>query len=280
MKPRAWSSSRALRIAGLVVALAAASAGVSMAQTQTTGSVEIAWDANLTDADLASYKVYADPNASLFSGPPSAAQGAARKITVGKTVTDQILTGLDASRVWYFAVTSIDASGNESVFSNVVSAQPSVAPIVLSVSPNSAEQGQTGRAVTVTGSDFVGAGTSVDFGPGITVTALNTSGAPSTLVATISVDRLAQVNSRSVVVTNPGGGTGTRASAFTVTVDVTRLDMDGSGRIDAADFVDILLGFPSVSGSPYYNVNRDVDSDGKIDGADLAIFFAYFGTFP
>jgi hypothetical protein len=242
--------------------------------------VEVEWDANLTDADLAGYRAYAHTDPSIFNGPPSGAQGIARTVTVGSSVTSAVFSNLDATRVWYFAITAFDVSANESAFSNVVSAQPSVAPIVRTVSPSSGEQGQTGLAVTVTGSNFVGTGTTVDFGPGITVTALNTSGAPTALVATVSVNRLAQANTRTVVVTNPGGGTGTRASAFTVTVDVSRLDIDGSGRIDSADFVDILLGFPSVAGSAYYNANRDIDSDGKIDGADLAIFFAYFGMVP
>jgi hypothetical protein len=261
-----------------VLALALAGAwGWSCSQTA-TGIVEIAWDANLTDSDLAGYRLYAHTDPNIFNLDPNSAAAVARTITLGTSVTDQIVTNLDASKTWFFAVTAFDLSGNESPFdpNQIVSAQPSVAPAITRVSPNTAQQGTPGVVVTINGANFVPQ-TTVDFGPGITVTSLNTTGVPSTLVATVNVSRVAQASNRTVVVTNPGGGSSSRTLAFNVTIDVTRLDIDLSTRIDVGDYVHILLGFPSMVGDAHYNTNIDFDVDGKVDGADIAIFFTFFG---
>jgi hypothetical protein len=192
-------------------------------------------------------------------------------------VLNQVVSGLDASRVWFFAVTARDLSGNESGFSAVINRQPSITPTVRTVTPSESTQGDTGIAVTITGTNFV-ANSTVSFGAGITVTGVNTSGAPGTLVATIDVGSLAQAKAYNVSVTNPGGSTATRTGAFRVNVDVARLDIDGSQRIDGADLLDILLGFPSMTGDAYYSTTRDLDVDGLVDGADLSIFFSFFGV--
>src|SRR5262249_6119394 len=148
---------------------------------------------------------------------------------------------LDVAKVWFFGVTSLDLSGNESGFSNIISGQPSQTPIIRTVSPSTATQGETGISITLTGDNFVAASV-VSFGASIKVVSLNTAGVPTSLVATIDVDPEAQAKVYPVSVTNPGGSTGTKASALTVGVRVRRADIDGSGRIDSADFVIILLG--------------------------------------
>jgi len=280
MKRRPSSVSRG-RAGLLVFAAALLGLGAPVFAQTPLGQVEIAWNANTSDLDLAGYRVYAHTDPNTFRLPPAQAAAIATTITVGTSVTSQIFTGLDATRVWYFAVTCLDLSGNESVFApdpnvGVVSAQPSVTPTVRSVSPASGKQGLAGLSVTIAGGNFV-PGSTVGFGAGVTVNSVDTSGAPGILVANISIDRLAQVSSRSVVVTNPGGASGSKSAAFSITLDVERLDIDLSGRIDNGDFVDILLSFPAALGDALYRTTRDLDMDGKVDGADLAILFTYFG---
>lgn len=262
----------------LVLAILALAGATGVARAQgTTGSLHVAWNPNVTDLDLAGYRVYVDDDPNTFTLAPSAARlQAFRTVDVNTSVTDQVLTGLDPNKVWIFAVTSLDLSGNESGFSNTASAQPSRTPVVRTVTPSMTTQGTTGVSVTITGDNF-DPNSVVTFGAGIAVIGLNTAGAPTSLVVTINVDPDAQAKAYTVSVTNPGGSTGTRASAFTVTVRVGRADIDASGRIDGADFLSILLGFPSVVGDAHYNINIDMDADGKVDGADLAIFFSFFG---
>jgi len=245
---------------------------------QALGSVHIAWNANdpNIDPDLAGYRIYVDDDPNTFNLAPSAAKPLSRTIDVGSSVTDQIVTSLDPNKVFTFAVTALDLSGNESGFSNRVSQQPSILPIVRSVAPASATQGDPNVPVTISGANFLSTST-VSFGTGITVGA-PTLGPSGTLLVTVTVNSIAQAKSYDVTVTNPGGSAGTKAGAFTVDVNLGRLDIDGSNRIDGADFLDILLGFPSMAGDAYYNTTRDLDVDGGIDGADLAIFFSCFGA--
>lgn len=263
----------------LGAALAAAAAlGWGAAAAQTTGSVEIAWDA-VAAADLAGYRVFAHTDPNLFApNDPNAAAAVARVIPVGASITDVIVTNLNAAVPWFFAVTAVDLSGNESGFSNVVASQPSVTPTVRSVSPSAARQGDAGVVVTIGGANFV-AGATADFGAGVTVSSPVVSGGGTILTVNVDVDPLAQVSTRTVTVTNPGGASGSRASSFSVAIDPARLDIDRSGRVDGADFLDVLLGFPSVVGDQHYNTNRDLDVDGRVDGADIALILSplFFG---
>jgi hypothetical protein len=268
------SSSPARRLAAVLI-VAGASWAVARAQA-VTGNLTIAWDANVTDPDLAGYRAYAVTDPNILNLSPAAARPLARTMDVAKTALTTTFANLDATKVWYFKVTSLDTSGNESVFSSpVVSAQPPITPIVRTVTPSSAIEGQSGVTVTIGGQNFLSTST-VSFGSGITVTALNTSGVPATLVATINVGTLAQVSARDVVVTNSASATGTKTGAFSVLFNAARADINKSGAVDGADFVDLLLGFPSFLGDAYYNTNRDLNVDGKVDGSDFAIFFSLF----
>lgn len=237
--------------------------------------VNLQWNAN-GELDLAGYRVYYDTDPNTFNLAPVDAALVAGTIDVGKTTTTQSVNGLSTGVTWYFGVTALDLSGNESGFSNIESATPSITPTVRSVSPSVLEQGDSNRNVTITGDNF-SVGSTVDLGPDVTVNSVDDSGAPGTLVANVSVALLARANSRSVTVTNPGGAMASKANAFRVEVDVSRVDVDNSGRIDNADFLEFLVSYPSSSGSGTYTTDHDFDVDGMVDGADLAIFFTYFG---
>ncbi len=101
--PRSWQFKATLL--GLLVCLA-----VVYPQPTSAGGVTLTWDAN-TEGDLAGYRVYVG-SASGQYGPP---------IDVGN-VTNYTVTNLSEGQTYFFALTAYDTSGNESGFSNEVSA--------------------------------------------------------------------------------------------------------------------------------------------------------------
>jgi hypothetical protein len=115
------------------------------------------------------------------------------------------------------------------------------------------------------------------FGPDVTVTSLDTSRAPGSVVARINVGSFAQVDGRDVTVANPNGGSSTLPQAFSVLVDVARVDINGSARIDGGDMVQVAAAFTARAGEPRYSIAYDLNVDGVIDGADLSLLILYFG---
>jgi hypothetical protein len=248
----------------------------SSSSAGTNGVLTVAWDADTVDLDLSGYRVFLTTDPAVYAQPPSAAAALASTQVVGSNVTVSTFNGLDTTRLYYIAVTSLDYSGNESVFSGVVSAQPSTVPVLTAVSPVSAAQGATGLDVTLTGSDFLPQAV-VSFGPGIAVTSLDTSGAPGALVARIDVDPYAMVDMRDVVVTNPGNASSTKRSAFEVMLDLAHVDINLSNRIDGGDMIAMAAGFAARPGEPGYAVALDLNVDGSVDAIDLSLLIQYFG---
>jgi hypothetical protein len=87
-------------------------------------------------------------------------------------------------------------------------------PIVNVVTPSSGNVGQTIVAVEINGQNFQ-SGAAVAFGAGITVSPPLFID-PTTLFVDITISGAAVPGPRTVTVTNPDGGTGSRAGAFTV----------------------------------------------------------------
>ncbi|MFQ5602113.1 MAG: fibronectin type III domain-containing protein [bacterium] len=75
-----------------------------------TGSVQLSWDPN-QENDLAGYIIYYG----------QASQNYSSTVQVGNQTSHRV-SGLEVGRRYYFAVTAVDFSGNESLFSNEVSA--------------------------------------------------------------------------------------------------------------------------------------------------------------
>ncbi len=73
------------------------------------GSATVSWNAN-TERDLAGYKIYYSQVSSSYTS----------QIYVGNVVSFR-LGGLEEEKQYFFAVTALDFSGNESTFSNEVS---------------------------------------------------------------------------------------------------------------------------------------------------------------
>ena len=82
-----------------------------------TQSVTVSWDAN-RESDLSGYRVYYGTRSADYN----------EQISVGN-VTSFRVSGLEEGRRYYFAVTAVDVSGNESGFSNEASIEtPPSAP--------------------------------------------------------------------------------------------------------------------------------------------------------
>ncbi len=54
-------------------------------------------------------------------------------------------------------------------------------------------------------------------------------------------------------------------------------DVDGDGRVDGADLIQMALAFGASSGSRRYDPASDLNGDGIVDGSDLAILGSSFG---
>jgi hypothetical protein len=109
-----WDTTATLNGAHTLTAVARDAAGNSTSSTAAVVTVSNAivmleWDAN-TEANLAGYKVYVGDASGVYT----------ISFDVGNTTTYTV-RGLQAGRLYYFAVKAYDQSMNESDFSNEVS---------------------------------------------------------------------------------------------------------------------------------------------------------------
>jgi len=118
------------------------------------------WSAD-TDPTVTGYKIYynADSANTPFSGTGSTA--GASPIDV-KNLTSAVVTGLDPSHAYYFAVTAYNSAGTESLYSNIVSVAEAVPPTVSITSPASNTTISGTVSVAATAIDNVGV-TKVEF---------------------------------------------------------------------------------------------------------------------
>ena len=108
-----------------VLVLVAATVGIFVKKPalapKNTGTATLSWNAN-TEADLSGYRIYYG-TAPRTDQCPSA--GYPQKADVGKTQTPEKpshnLENLENGKTYYFSITSYDASGNESCFSDEMS---------------------------------------------------------------------------------------------------------------------------------------------------------------
>ena len=88
--------------------------GFSLAAAAGDGKIQLDWADN-SEADLAGYNVYR-------SGSPGVAVTAANRSAQNVAASDFLDTGLTESTTYYYVVTAVDTSGNESAPSNEASA--------------------------------------------------------------------------------------------------------------------------------------------------------------
>ena len=232
------------------------------------GTIRLAWDP-VGDTDLAGYKVYYGTTSGLYT----------QTVQVGSQNT-ATLNNLQDCKVYYVALKAVDANGNESLsFSNEVSGIS--APVPAMVSPASAKQASGNLNVTITGNNF-DTQARPDFGPDVSVNSYNTVSC-SQMLANISIDPAARVNSapalpRILSVVNQGGPLGQKSGTFTVLFDERRADIDNTGKVMTRDLLYWANAFGTATGDPGYNLDADLNGDGIVDGADLALLAVWHGT--
>jgi hypothetical protein len=97
------------------------------------------------------------------------------------------------------------------------------------------------------------------------------------------VDSTAVATRRDLVYTDPdlsdtaAGSVFRLEEAMRVFVDVDRIDVDGSGRVDGFDLAAVASSFGLSAGGASFNPDRDLNNDGKIDGEDLSSLGVAFG---
>ncbi len=120
------------------------------AQNALAGSATISWNAN-TESDLASYKIYYGTSARTGTNPKTCGLcGYSTSINVGK-VTTYTFSNLTDGQTYYFSVSAIDTSANESSFSSEVSKTlPSITYITnLNFTPSLEGVSASGKTFTI-----------------------------------------------------------------------------------------------------------------------------------
>lgn len=99
--------------------------------------ITLEWDPN-TEPDISGYKIYYRADSPALPLDGTGAREGRSPIDVGDRVTATI-RGLDAGRIYYFAVTAYNSAGYESSLSNIVASD--WVPVLLSPSHNAVADG-------------------------------------------------------------------------------------------------------------------------------------------
>src|SRR5262245_60634440 len=231
------------------------------------GTIKLAWDP-VGDPDLSGYKVYYGTSSGVYTNS-----------TPTGTQTAVSITNLQDCRVYYLAVKAVDANGNESMtFSNEISGMSAPAP--NTVTPNAVNQATNAQQVTISGTNF-DTQARPDFGPDILVNSYSTSSCTQ-MTANITITEAATVNvapgpPRLLTIINNGGPRGSKNGPFSVTFNERRSDIDSSGRVGGRDLLCLQNAFGSSSGDPNYNIDVDLNGDGKVDGLDVSLLAIWHG---
>ena len=94
------------------------------------------------------------------------------------------------------------------------------------------------------------------------------------LTVPITVSPTASLGPRSVTVTNPDGGSGSRPNTMTV---VETADIDRDCKIDVGDLNILARAWNTATSESAYIAAADLDGDGYVGPIDLAIFVEYLG---
>ncbi len=138
-------------------------------------------------------------------------------------------------------------------------------------------QGASAADLQVTGTGFR-EGASVLLGDGIEVSNVRVDQSPGSVRFDVAASALARVGPRDLALINPDGQRAVVSGALRVLLEPARADLNGSGRVDAADLFLMARAFGSEKGDPAYRPEADLDADGRVDGLDLALLAAHFGA--
>jgi hypothetical protein len=145
------------------------------------------------------------------------------------------------------------------------------APRLDDLTPASAPQGAVVEA-TLRGADLDGA-TRLDLGPGVGVIAARAVSSRE-MKLTLTLDGAAPIGVRNVGAGRAEGLRSTRVRGFEVTFDCRRSDISGDGAVDGLDLAILAATFGSEGMS---GRRPDLSGDGQVDGEDLSLLAARFG---
>jgi len=264
MRREPRTRSKAVSVAGFALLLCFVLAGPVWAAT----TIQLSWSPN-TEPDLAGYRLRYGTSSGTYT----------QTLDVGR-VTSSTISGLDSNLTYYFVLHAFDTSGNVSLPSNEASGKPKVvvgaAPTVSSVvevASNSSYIMQSGRhTLRIVGTNFQ-SGAVAGLGADATAGATSLSGSTQ-LTLTVDIAATAALGPRTLTVTNPDSGSGSKASALTL---VRTADINRDCMVDGADLNSIGRAWATTSSNPAYNSAADLDADGSVDGSDVAIFAEFFG---
>jgi PKD repeat protein len=231
-----------------------------LAATAGDGIVSLDWSDN-TDTDLAGYHVY---RATTTGGPYTSLT--AMPITMSGYTDLGVINGT----TYYYVVTAVDTSNNESANSTEDTATPQAASTeltVTSIAPDVLAAGASTPA-TITGTGFA---------PGASVTFVNGNGPAPTasnvqVVNPIAITAVVTIGSGGpktcrvwdVAIANPDGTTGTLTGGFTV--DGGKCNLAAAASSTNADLAQVSLAILPTSAS--VTTDGDSGSDSRVDSAE------------
>jgi len=264
-----YQTTSANRLLGAALALIAGV--VCGVMPSAAADLNVTWASN-TEADLAGYRLRYGTSVRSY----------AETIEAG-LATSCAVSGLQPGQLYHFALFAYDDAGNESAPSAEITARipTSLAPfpLVQSAAETSTQSMYLVRArasLTRVYGDRFQTGASVDAGPGLTTQPV--SAVAGALLVLVDVAPSAALGSRTVTVTNPDQGTGSRTDTLCV---VKSPDINADCGVDVLDLNSLARAWNESGGEARFIAEADFDGDGYIGPDDLTVFVQYFGrTFP
>lgn len=252
----------------------APSAPSGLAAAAGNAQVSLTWTAN-PEADLNGYNVYR----SETSGSGYAKVNLAGSIT-GTTYTD---TGVTNGTTYYYVITAVDTTGNESGYSSEASATPS------SDTPPSPPSGLQAVVGGMTSINLAWTANTESDLSGYKIYQSSTSGSGYTLIATLGKVTSYQAAGLTTGTTYYFVMTATDVSSYESSYSAEASsrpgligDVDGvlvGGRltVDGNDLILLGASFGSSKGEVNYNPYADLNGDGVIDFRDMVTLGMNFG---
>jgi fibronectin type 3 domain-containing protein len=218
-------------------------------------TITINWQRN-TEADFIRYRIYRD----TIPNPTTKVDST----TGGITDTTKTFTGLTNGKRYYFRVTSVDSVGNESGYSNEVSATPGLPSIISFTPTRNALNVPKDTIITVTFNRDIDQSTINDSTINInsSIGGLHTSAfIYDTLMRTVTINPITDFQVGELVsvtltrgIKSAGGDSLTSAQSWSFTI-----------KANIATGTFIQSSTPSVGNTPDAVTSGDLDGDGDID---------------
>jgi len=265
------------RVLGWIVGLA-----LPFSAPLQAGVISLAWD---PVPEASGYRIYYGSSSGQYTNSYDA----------GNRTRADLEVDTDCS-TYYVAVKAYNSLGESEQFSNEISGWPR--PEVAGFQPGAVYQGSR-LTLNILGANFSSAaelildtsslptdaaGNPLLLLENLTVLGCGQIQAMLTVEPTVRGVRAMQVGQFPVglEVRNPDNVFGSRISQLEVLFDPSRADINRSDsttedRADGKDLAWLAYAHGSAEGGAYFNPDADLDGDGLVDGADLALLAARFG---